>query len=42
MALGLSSGALRTQMWRNLKTLAERLSLVDMFPRGFQVQFLAA
>jgi hypothetical protein len=32
---------LRHQTWSNLKDMAERLSLVEMFPRDFQVQFLA-
>ncbi len=41
-AMGMSADALRLQTWRNLKALAERLSLVEMFPRNFQVQFLAA
>lgn len=40
-ALGMSEDALRIQTWRNLKALAERLSLVEMFPRDFHVQFLA-
>jgi TatD DNase family protein len=38
----ISPNALRRQTWRNLKTIAERLNLVEMFPRDFQVQFLAA
>jgi TatD DNase family protein len=40
--LGLSPQSLRLQTWRNLKSIAERLSLLEMFPRDFQVQFLAA
>jgi TatD DNase family protein len=40
--LGLSPESLRLQTWRNLKSIAERLSLLEMFPRDFQVQFLAA
>lgn len=40
--LGVSPDALRLQTWRNLRTMVERLSLVEMFPREFQVQFLAA
>lgn len=39
--LGLSADELRFQAWRNLKVIAERLSLVEMFPPEFQVQFLA-
>jgi TatD DNase family protein len=37
----ISPDVLRRQTWRNLKTIAERLNLVEMFPREFQVQFLA-
>lgn len=37
----ISPDALRHQSWRNFKTIAEKLGLVDMFPREFQVQFLA-
>lgn len=37
----LSPDALRLHTWRNLKTIAEKLNLVEMFPREFQVQFLA-
>ncbi len=37
----ISPDALRRQTWRNLKTIAEKLTLVEMFPREFQVQFLA-
>ena len=40
-ALGLSPEALRVQTWRNLRTLADELSLAEMFPHEFQVQFLA-
>jgi TatD DNase family protein len=40
--LGVSPDALRRQTWCNLRRMAERLSLVEMFPREFQVQFLAA
>ena len=40
-ALSVSPDALRHQTWRNLKAIAERLNLVEMFPRDFQVQFLA-
>lgn len=40
--LGVSPDALRLQTWRNLKAIAENLSLVEMFPREFQVQFLTA
>jgi TatD DNase family protein len=36
----ISPDALRRQTWQNLKSLAERLNLVEMFPRKFQVQFL--
>jgi TatD DNase family protein len=39
--LGVSPMVLRLQTWRNLKGIAERLSLSEMFPREFQVQFLA-
>jgi TatD DNase family protein len=37
----ISPDALRLQTWRNLKTIAEKLNLVEMFPRDFQIQFLA-
>jgi hypothetical protein len=37
----MSAESLRLQTWRNLKSLTERLSLVEMFPRDFQIQFLA-
>jgi TatD DNase family protein len=40
-AFAVSSEALRHQTWRNLKTIAEKLNLVEMFPHEFQVQFLA-
>ena len=40
-ALGLSSEAVRVQTWRNLRTLTDELSLAEMFPHDFQVQFLA-
>lgn len=36
-----SPDALRHQTWRNLKAISEKLNLVEMFPREFQVQFLA-
>jgi TatD DNase family protein len=38
---GISPDALRRQTWRNLKTIAERLNLIERFPRDFQVLFLA-
>lgn len=41
-AFGLSVEALRMQAWRNLRTLCEKLSLVELLPRAFQVQLLAA
>lgn len=41
-AFGVSADALRLQTWRNLRTLAEKLSVIEMFPRDFQVQFLSA
>lgn len=37
----ISPDALRCQTWRNLKTIAEKLDVVEMFPRDFQIQFLA-
>lgn len=40
--LSLSVEALRMQTWRNLRTLCEDLSLVELLPRAFQVQLLAA
>jgi len=40
-AFSISPDVLRCQTWRNLKTIAEKLDLVEMFPRDFQVQFLA-
>ncbi len=40
--LGMTAEALRLQAWRNFKLLAEKLSLVGMFPTEFQVQFLSA
>lgn len=40
-ALRMPPDVLRHQTWSNLKDMAERLSLVEMFPRDFQVQFLA-
>jgi TatD DNase family protein len=40
-AFSISPDMLRRQTWRNLKGIAERLDLVEMFPRDFQVQFLA-
>jgi TatD DNase family protein len=39
--IGISADALRRQTWRNLKTIAEKLDLVAMFPWEFQVQFLS-
>jgi TatD DNase family protein len=38
----ITADAVRRQSWRNFKTVAEKLNLVDMFPQQFQVQFLAA
>lgn len=38
---GISPAALRRQTWRNLKAIAKKLDLVEMFPRDFQVEFLA-
>jgi TatD DNase family protein len=40
-ALSVSPDALRHRTWRNLKAISEKLNLVEMFPREFQVQFLA-
>jgi TatD DNase family protein len=40
--LGEEPAALRRRTWRNLRELVERLELVEMFPREFQVQMLAA
>lgn len=40
-AVGVSARELRAHGWRNLRSLADRLSLVDLFPREFQVEFLA-
>jgi TatD DNase family protein len=40
-SFSISPDVLRRQTWRNLKTIAEKLSLVEMFPRDFQIQFLA-
>jgi TatD DNase family protein len=40
-AFGISPDALRRRTWRNLKEISEKLNLVEMFPREFQVQFLA-
>lgn len=40
-AFNISPEALRLQTWRNLKAISEKLNLVEMFPRDFQVQFLA-
>jgi hypothetical protein len=37
-----SADALRRRTWSNLKAIAETLNLVEMFPRDFQVQLLAA
>lgn len=39
--LDMTPEALRLQAWRNLKWMAEGLSLVEMFPTEFQVQFLS-
>jgi hypothetical protein len=41
-ALGVSPDALRRQTWSHLKAVAETLDLVEMFPRDFQVQLIAA
>jgi len=41
-ALSVSPDALRRRTWSNLKAIAETLNLVEMFPRDFQVQLLAA
>jgi TatD DNase family protein len=41
-ALSVSPDALRRQTWSNLKAIAEALNLVEIFPRDFQVQLLAA
>ena len=41
-ALGVSPVALRRRTWGNLRAIAETLNLVEMFPRDFQVQLLAA
>lgn len=38
---GMSAESLRLLTWRTLKALADRLSLLELFPRDFQVQFLA-
>ena len=40
-AFSVSPDALRHRTWRNLKAISEKLNLVEMFPREFQVQFLA-
>jgi TatD DNase family protein len=40
-AFSVSPDALRRRTWRNLKEISEKLNLVEMFPREFQVQFLA-
>ena len=40
--LELSVEALRTQTWRNLRKLCEDLALIELLPRAFQVQLLAA
>jgi len=40
-AFSVSPDALRQRTWRNLKAISEKLNLVEMFPREFQVQFLA-
>lgn len=40
--LELSVKALRTQTWRNLRKLCEDLALIELLPRAFQVQLLAA
>jgi hypothetical protein len=39
--LGLTPVGLRVQTWRHLKVLVDELFLAEMFPREFQVQFLA-
>ena len=36
-----SPDALRHRTWRNFKAISEKLSLLEMFPQDFQVQFLA-
>jgi TatD DNase family protein len=36
-----SPDVLRHQTWRNLKKISQKLDLVELFPREFQVQFLA-
>jgi TatD DNase family protein len=41
-ALSVSPDALRRRTWSNLKAIAETLNLVELFPRDFQVQLLAA
>jgi len=40
-AFDLTPDALRRQAWRNMKAIAERLAIVEMFPTEFQVQFLS-
>jgi TatD DNase family protein len=40
-AFNIAPDDLRRQTWRNLKAMSEKLDLVEMFPREFQVQFLA-
>lgn len=40
-SFGVSPDAIRRQTWRNLKAISEKLDIVEMFPREFQVQFLA-
>ena len=40
--LKLSVDALRRQTWRNLRTLCEDLALIELLPRAFQIQLLAA
>ena len=40
--LGLTLAELRSQTWRNLRGIVSNMALIDMFPREFQVQFLAA
>ena len=42
IALSVSPDALRRRAWSNLKAIAETLNLVEMFPRDFQIQLLAA
>lgn len=39
---GVSAEYLRSQTWRTLRAIAERLELEALFPHDFQVQFLAS